>query len=215
MSGIATRYAPALVVLSLLVLAPVLLHSYGDFRDDDCAGADRLVPPALHDAAWEKRDEWMRRHFDAFAWTEGRLPAEAGSPPLRWSIIRSYDPKRLYNRPERQFAGGEIPVSRKLVEAEVEGGVLPVYLPRFQANAASASVPFTAYVLIYDGAVVENPYRAQLEAAPALAFQGSRPMTLLMASGRPTLRELGRTRERAIEWLSQARERYFEVCETS
>ena len=91
------RYVPHLVAILAIALVPIAAHSYLDVRSDECADPLRLAPSSERRLGEESRNLFMQKRFQAVQWKEGRVP---GQPPLAYTIIRSYDAKRVYYLPE-------------------------------------------------------------------------------------------------------------------
>ena len=105
MTPLSPRYVPALLVVLTLTLVPVVVHSYLRVQIDECSEADWLTGPDENSDA--ERVSFMRSTFRAFAWREGELGNN-----VRTVILRSYDAKRLYYRPEYRLMRGSNPFSK-------------------------------------------------------------------------------------------------------
>ena len=69
-----------------------------------------------------------------------------------------------------------------------------------------------AYLLMYEGRAVGNPYIAQLASAPRQLVRGSRPMTLFLVSSHVRSSALEAADAPAWEWLTRAWQKYRAVC---
>ena len=69
-----------------------------------------------------------------------------------------------------------------------------------------------AYVILYDGVPVENPYLTQLLSAPLQIVRGRLPTTLLFVWGYVGETELATAEARATDWLRSALRNYREIC---
>lgn len=200
-----TRYAASMAVICALGLAPVAIHSYGDLRIDDCARPDQLA--SSHD--WERlpetRRERLRLLLGAFTAKEGSIAGGPGEPELEFSVVRSWDPKRLYYRPDHEIIRGLEPTGRGL---ESGPDALPIHVPIYPENAAISA----AYLLVYDGVPMEEPVLEQLARSPRMLLRGARPITLYFAHIRRASAP-GEARRRVRAWLAQAWEHHRSVCE--
>src|SRR5688572_29215597 len=161
-------------------LVPVLVHSYGDSKVEDCSNVDALFPAAaVSGGAATQRNDSMWYQFRAVKWAEGAF-AETDPPlQLEFVIIRSYDPKRLYHRPETYFRNQTS--SSQLVQSITRNtGSMPIHVVRYeQPDRAQVA----AYLLVYNSKAVANPYLAQVAAFPSQLITGAKPMTIFMIFG--------------------------------
>ena len=201
------RYFYALSACLLAALIPVVVHSYLRVEVNDCKGTLFLPQFTPTSISAQKHDAWMRETFQSSQWNEGSF--ERDGLRFDYSIIRSYDPKRLYHHPENYFVDRAFWLSRDLEWVPADSGTLPIHRAYYRQTDPAAVV---AYLLVYRSAPVASPYWAQLRAAPVLLFRGRYPMTLffIQAHGSP-----GRSAEMeniAREWLRSAWENYCSVC---
>ncbi len=207
---LSTRYVPHMAVMILVAMVPIVVHSYLDLRSDECADPVRLAASS----SWrhqKERDAFMRRRLRAHQWKEGKLPTQPGEPAIRYTIVRSYDAKRLYYRIERRLLGAE-PDVQEIVEVEAGSEQLPIRTLRFHPKPGSAGATVPAYLLVYDGRPVGNPYVNQLLAAPLRMLTGRLPMTAFFAASDVHMREMDAVQKRQIEWLVESWHRYREIC---
>lgn len=214
MSGPSTRYAPHIALCCALALIPVGVHAYLGLRSDECARPGTFAPEHAGLSRGQERTQYMLRNFDATQWREGRVPRDGGAPELRYSIVRSYDAKRVYHRPYNVFLRDETPVSQRIERIEVAGGrELPVHLALYAPPRTGSRVQgFAAWMLLYDGEAVESPVLAQLSAALGLAVRGTIPMTLAMVWGRILPAEQASAEASAHAWLARSYAEYRRVC---
>ena len=211
MSLPSTRFARALAGLVALVLVPVVLHSYLGIQRDDCR-APLALAPAEHASALERgRDAWMREHFAASAWREGRIAGASGAPTLSYTVVRSYDAKRVYYRPENTLLRGHNVRARELEWVDAHDVRLPIHRPRYASPGASLRA-VAGYLLVYEGRPVADPYRAQLLAAARQLLGGSAPMTLFFVHGSATVEQVEETELRVRTALREQWERYRSSC---
>jgi hypothetical protein len=205
-----TRYMGSMAVICALGLAPVAIHSYGKLEIDDCARPDQLASRRDWERLPERRRERLRLLLGAFSAREGSIPGEPGEPNLEFSIVRSWDPKRLYYRPDHEIVETFLPTGRELEQLESGPDALPIHVPIYPENAAIHA----AYLLVYDGVAMRDPVLEQMVRSPRMMFRGARPITLYFArvqrAGAPD-----EARRRVRAWLAEAWERHRSVCDPS
>ena len=109
MTPLSSRYQPHIVVLTFLTLIPVTIHSYVKVRDDDCPNPAQLVQELQARASDPGRSERMQFLYDAEQYWEGAVAPGPNGFGLRYAVIRSYNAKRLYYRPEHRYLRGAVP----------------------------------------------------------------------------------------------------------
>lgn len=201
---VSRRYVAALTGLAALALIPVAIHSYAGVRREDCAHPERLFAGGL--PATARRAQAIEQRLDAERWIEGRAAASDGGSTLAYVIARSYDPKRLYYRPERVLLRHE-PAGAELEWAEHDGERVPIHRLRYDVPGLTA-----AYLLVYGGRPVDDPYGEQLRSAPAQLLTGPWPMTLFFVSERGAPSRLEAARRRTRDWLLEGWRRYQSAC---
>jgi hypothetical protein len=220
MTAVSSRRAGALALLCALAAVPVVVHSYRGLQRDDCANPTALIPgPGVSDPALlAERARWFEREFGAFAWREGTVRTPAAVPDLRYVTVRSYDAKRLYYRPQYRLLREASPMRSGLEWLEVDGARIPIHRALYgdagQRGASPGLQPVVAYLLVYRGGPVADPYVAQLRAAPLLLLRGASPMTLFYVQGAAGPDQLEATRAAALEWLAGAWRSYRATCLT-
>lgn len=188
MTAPSTRHVFAIATLVTLAAVPVIAHHWGDLRRDPC--------PALRvelARAAETRDDrtllaGIARRFLERTGIDGSylaepIPLSEGSS-LFFVTVQTWDPKSVYHRPAAALVHGDRATERLIEEVEHDGERLPLHRALYgDADPRSGTRAVAAYLLIYEGHLVANPYLAQLRAAPREVFAGSAPMTLLFAGG--------------------------------
>lgn len=210
MTGLSRRYAPHLVALCAVALAAVVVHSWVGVGRDDCARPEAFL--RTDGDADARRQRFMRDAFEAFAWREGRIESKQQRASLSWSIVRSFQPRRLYYQPEMALYALR-PMRRSLEWLERDGERLPLHRAWYRADPATGATFVVAYLLIYRGQPVANGVRAQLGSAPALLVSGAAPMTLLIVGGTASGGEVAETEALAQDWLSANWRSYRFACE--
>jgi hypothetical protein len=150
----------------------------------------------------------MRERFESSQWGEGSFFRDGVR--FDFSIIRSYDAKRLYHRPENSLVDHAFVVQSRGIEwVRADSGALPIHRAYYGDTDPAILV---AYLLVYRFSPVASPYWPQLRAAPIEIFSGRRPMTLFLiqARGSPgSLREMEKVEQ---EWLLSSWEKYRFAC---
>ena len=208
MIRLSLRYVRPLSACLLLALIPVVVHSYLQIEIDDCKVPRALVPESAQAShSGGSRDALMRQRFQSSQWDEGSFFRDG----LRFdfSIIRSYDAKRLYHRPETSLVEHEVVERRGIEWVPADSGALPIHRAYYDDTDPAIVV---AYLLVYRSSPVASPYWPHLRAAPVELVSGRRPMTLffIQARGSPgRLREMEKVER---EWLPSSWEKYGSAC---
>jgi len=208
MTRLSLRYLYPLSACLLLALIPVVVYSYLNVRIDDCKAARVFVPQSMPASdSSRKRDAWMRKQFEASQWHEGSFVKDGQR--FDFSILRSYDAKRLYHRPENYFVDRAFVRERGIEWVATDSGAVPIH--RVYYDDPSAAV-LLAYLLVYRSSPVANPYWAQLRAAPVELFSGRTPMTLFLIQARGTSGSLPVMENVGREWLLSSLGNYRSAC---
>jgi len=209
MTLLSVKYLRSLSVCFFAALIPVVLHSYFHVKIDDCKAPSALISgPASASDNGGKRDAFMRDRFESSQWQEGSFSKDGLQ--FNFSVVRSYDAKRLYHRPENSFVEHSAIVDRRDLEwVEGNSGKLPIHRAYYGDTDPAILV---SYILVYHSSPVASPYSAQLRAAPVELISGPRPMTLFLiqAHGSPTSLQEMEKLER--EWLLASWEKYRSAC---
>jgi hypothetical protein len=209
MTPLSRRFIRPLLLVMIPVSVPVLVHSYGDSKAEDCSNVDALFPAAgLSGGAGTERNSSMWYQFRAVKWAEGAF-AETDPPlQLEFVIIRSYDPKRLYHRPETYFRQ-QTSNSQLMKSITRNTGSMPIHVVRYEQPELAQVV---AYLLVYNSKAVANPYLAQVAAFPSQLITGAKPMTSFLILGSAPRTAAQTLEDRAAAWLADAWERYESAC---
>lgn len=171
---ISTRWSVPTAILLALALVPTAIHGYFGYVVEDGRRAARVEPvlAGMTSRPTDRSDEWMARKFDSADWSERWYgPGTA----LRLSVVRSYDPKKLYHHPELAISYREMRVGAS------QRTTLPgrTGVPVVAVRAADDQPGVAVYALHYGDEFVGNPYVFQARQAVELLFTGRRPMTLI------------------------------------
>ncbi len=170
---ISARLMPAACVCLALALVPTLIHSYaGEPSGDGRAAA--AVPATLGEfrsVASDRGADWGRRRFDSDDWIERDY--SNGSPRLRLTVVRSYDPKSLYHHPELAVAYGQPfePVHTRALASRPD---IPVHVLEPGPDGEARGL----YVLHYTDRFVDDPLMFQVRTAGELLVSRRKPMTM-------------------------------------
>jgi hypothetical protein len=209
MMRLSRQYVAPLSGCLLVALVPVVVHSYLRVEKSDCRNPEALlsVSSPASDAA-RKRDSWMRERFESAQWHEESFVRDG----LRFDVtmIRSYDAKRLYHRPENSLVARSLLVEKRGIEwAPAASGPLPIHRAYYSNPESDVLV---GYLLVYRSSPVASPYVAQMQAAPVELFAGRYPMTLFFIQGRGSPGSLGKMESIARDWLVSAWAKYRSTC---
>jgi hypothetical protein len=150
--------------------------------------------------------------YDAEQFWEGAVDPRTNRFGLEYAVIRSYNAKRLYYRAEYRYLGGAGPNSHATEWIDYAETRLPIHRSFYPSMALGRSKRILAYLLVYEGRAVGNPYVAQLTSAPRQLVGGSRPMTLFLVSGEVRSSDFEAAEADAREWLKRAWQKYSAVC---
>ncbi len=208
MTRLSLRYLYPLSACLLLALIPVVVHSYLHAEIDDCKAPWALAPQSAQASdSGGRRDAMMRERFESFQAQEGSFLRNG----LRFdfSIIRSYDAKRLYHRPETSLVEHAIVERREIEWVPEASGALPIHRVYYGDTDPAILV---AYLLVYHSSPVASPYWPQLRAAPIELFGGRRPMTLFLIQARGSPGSLQDVEKVERDWLLSSWEKYRSAC---
>jgi hypothetical protein len=203
------RYALHAVALLLVPLFPVAIHSYGRYDTDDCANVQALLGPVAIEGAEDTRGAWMKRVFSAVQWKEASLPPAGSSAQFKTSVIRSYDPKKLYHHPESGLIQKASLNSRGTESIEINSESIPIQRVYY---AAADRATIVAYMLVYGSRPVANPYVAQFTALARQLRRGRMPMTMFFISGTGPLSQETVMEQQAKQWLADSWQQYRAAC---
>jgi hypothetical protein len=212
MIRVSTRYAPHVLVLLGLVAIPTWLHHAGRFEVDDCADPGALLRQV--DGSWPDAvvaDRYTRIWGEG-NWSHGsaRLPSGAGR--LEYVIVRSFDPKALYHVPESSVMSQRADERRLEMLRDGDSTLPAQYLVARPTNPSDRRASLAAYLLVYNGKAVSNPYWEQLVTAPLQFVTGRRPMWLFFVSARVRPKHQAEAEEALSDWLLASWERYRLQC---
>ncbi len=210
MIRVSSRFLPALAAILALAAVPVIVLGASDRRWENCAD-----PAALREVIWTAGGESAREleHLyrdGIFQWTRGTLGGGGGAvSPVTYQILRSDDALNLYQEPTEFLSAPMDPESFETRWVKVDGESVPIGVT---ASTSRDWIRLSFQIAIYNGRPIASLIGPQLSGVAAQLVHGSRPLTLLMASGlvRPDLIE--RLEEPAISWLTEAWRTYRSVC---
>ena len=209
MTRLSLRYVRPLAACFLLALIPVVMHSYIHAEIDDCKAPGAFISQSVQAShSGGSRDATMREQFQSSQWNEGSFFRDGVR--YDFSIVRSYDAKQLYHRPENKLVEHTLIVDRRGIEwVHADSGTLPIHRAYYGDTGPAVMV---AYVLVFRSSPVAGPYWPHLRAAPVELLTGARPMTLFLIQARgprasfPEMENVGR------EWLLSSWEKYCSAC---
>lgn len=201
--------APGLGLVTL-ALVPVGWLGLADRRHDDCANPALLLQAhRIRGTAqsWERRGRYEPHLVQ---WTDGAMEERDGSYPVRFRIVRSYDPTEFYGTPGRYFhryATPEDPTEIRWLD--VDGERIPIH----QRIETSTGVPVLfQYLLVFGGRPVRNVFLSGAAAAGRQLRHGTLPVTLLLTFGADERSSLGAIQRISDDWLRAAWRHYRESC---
>lgn len=216
MIALSTRYARALLLLLALALVPILSEEIWPRRHDDCRQPDMLnltlaIPGSTPQRRSDRIEEEKRsnRREGVLQWTRG----DVGNPedpdtPLRFSIVRSFDPARA--SPRWVLDGAFDPETNELRHVASEAGTLPVHIAIDRTRQPTRLI---AWTWVYDGSPTERVFPALLRGAPVRLVSGATPLTLLMVDGTTAGDDTGDVGAVATQWLADAWSHMARYCQ--
>lgn len=208
MTRLSLHYVRPLSACLLLALVPVVVHSYIQVEIDDCKAPQSFTSASAQAPdAGGPRAAAIRERFQSFQLREGGFVRDGQQ--FDFTIIRSYDAKRLYHRPETSLVEHAIADTRGIQWVPTDSGILPIHRVYYGDTDPAIMV---AYVLVYRSSPVASPYWPQLRAAPVELFSGRRPMTLFFIQARGTRRRLSAMEKVGREWLLSSWANYRSAC---
>lgn len=211
MRWLSRRWAPHLCILLSIAMLPVALHAYVGVESDDCAHAMAVAPRWSPGDPPTADEAYIDERMQPLQWRAG-VVADADGTALNYTIARGFDAKRIYYRPEYKLVRDARPSSYEIGWIDVDGERVPVHRPIYSQALRSPLIGVAAYVILYDGVPVENPYRSQLLSAPLQIVRGRLPATLLFVSGFVLASEFEAAEKLAQDWLEAALRNYREIC---
>ena len=171
------RYATIVLALLGIALVPTLIHSYVGATVVDGRTATTAVADVegFSSADTKRKAGWGEHEFSSDDWTERSYGLRGEEVVL--TVVRSYDPKKLYHHPELSIADRKAAFTRYSTMRLPGRGDMPVHV--LQSDRSQSALAL--YVLDYDGRFVEDPIRFQLLTAGQLLFSGRKAMTLFFA----------------------------------
>ena len=205
MIPLSRRYLPQITIALLLTSIPVVVHSYIELTAADRVNFSDLCAISGSEQDRESTGRRLKDLFGQVEWCHGSLGTQIPSAPLDFWIMRSYDPKKLYHLPDTGLVRGAAPSRRTTEWVDLGDERVPIHRAYY---AEEEPAVFAAYLLIYNGEPVANPYLAQLASFPLQLLRGTSPMNLLFVSGRGPRGSLEQMEQVGIAWLMQSLERY-------
>jgi hypothetical protein len=218
MSGVSWRFVPHVAILAILVAIPSLLHSRGTYLYSDCDHPE-LLRPLLRQPYMDDVIEADRRHANLERaagehgdWVEGSWLADNGLR-VHWHMVRSFDPKGIYHRPQRQLLEGGSLQDVRVAAVEVDGQSIPVHWNDYEYGLSrERERVYAAFLLVYGGRAVAHPILRHLSTAPIQLVRGRWPMTRYFAFVRTEPSREEEARAAVDEWLAQQWRNYSLVC---
>jgi hypothetical protein len=158
-------------------------------------------------ASGGNRDARMRERFQSSQWHEGSFVKNGLR--FEFSIVRSYDVKRLYYRPEGGLVGDRMVEKRQIEWISTKSDALPIHRVYYSNTDPARAV---AYLLMYRSSPVASPYCPQLRSAPLELFSGRHPMTLFLIQTRGPASSLREMEVAEREWLLASWDKYRSAC---
>jgi len=210
MNSVSTRCAPALIAILLPAVVVMLVQQTLRSPVDDCADPSALIALDAALGTTNTKESFDKHDEIRIQWTEGSIPVDAPHiDPLRFRIVRSYNPKPLYRAPENFLPERIDKDWGELVRVEADGIELPVHKVYGHDDA---DVLLGSYLFIYDSHPVEDPYATQLRDVVGQLISGGHPLTLVAISGNARGDRFAIADRAALDWLERFWKHYQAVC---
>ena len=205
------RYVRPLGLLLAVAAVPVIAHSVIGITAETCADPEALISGLDAPEPSLERAEFLRSSMHVSEFAEGSAVPPRGGAALDYLVLRSWDPKRLYHRPEQRLLKGVIATGTRLEWVDAGDRSLPIQSVEYEQLLMAQHKPVAAYLLVYAGEPVSNPYWAQIASSLRELLLGKQPMTLyfVYGSGGPDAQAV---EERVRAWLVDAWRRHRSVC---
>ena len=142
-------------------------------------------------------------------WSEGEVDNPASRKhPLRFQILRTTDPREIYERPIRFLDTQLEPEQRRVEWREVAGVELPIHVIR---DHTSTPAHVVAYLLVHGTQPVETPLWSVLGDLWATLRGGHQPLTLFLIDGAAAHRN-DTAEPAAIAWIERAYAYFAKSC---
>ena len=211
MIPVSFRYVRPVGLLLALASVPVIAHSVFGLASETCADPKTLLAGFDAPEPSPARAEFLRSVMHMSEFAEGSVTRDGRTTGLDYLVLRSWDPKRLYHRPEQRLLKGVVAKGTRWEWLETGDRRLPIQTVEYEKLLVTQSKPVAAYLLVYDGEPVSNPYWAQLRSSMSQLVWGKQPMTLYFVYGGRG-RDPGETEAHIRSWLIDAWRRHRSVC---
>ena len=206
------RYVRPLGLVLALASVPVLVHSYIGVAAESCADPEALLSGVEATQPSASRAEFLRSEMHASAFAETLVAGSQEGSGFRSLVLRSWDPKRLYHRPAQRLLKGSVVKGTHWEGLDSDDGKLPIQVVDYEDLIISGHAPVAAYLLVYAGEPVSNPYLAQLRSSLRQLVFGKQPMPLYFVYAEPGRDPAGLMEARVKSWLVDAWHRHRRAC---
>ena len=170
---ISSRYAVWVTVILMIVLIPIVTHSYLNLKEDDGLSVKKInfVLTDYESMPTNRMPGWGKDTFGCEDWIE-RTYSDVAGKKFRLFVGRSFDHKRLYHHPELVLSYGKDLRDESVVWFAGQDKI-PVKLLKNETGSSMVAI-----VLLYDGKFIENPILYQIKNALQELMGAKKPMTL-------------------------------------
>jgi hypothetical protein len=212
------RYVPHVAVVVTLSAVLVLLQAHGRYNRDRCENVAALFPVAAapYDDGDSKAERRRRVHERAAGesgrWSEGSVEVAPGLR-LNYTIVRSFNPRRVYHQPGRNLATDVRTRHESIERIEDDGRSVALHRIQFETGGRRGDKEVVAaYLLVHRGEAVASPILTQLRGAVSQFVSGRRPMTRYLVFARVPPARRAEAEQATRVWLLEAWRRHQRAC---
>lgn len=198
MTALSPRFAVAAMVLFIVSAIPVWFHQTQAPTYDSCADPDAFfLAPKLGGATMRMPQPRNRTSISV----EGRMYTKASSP-LNVIVFRTHESSRFYASPMSfGFDSMAYIIPREIRWLEIDGDVLPVH---WSSYIMEGRVYIEAYLYVQGEQPIRHPLQSGLRLAAAQLVEGTRPLTVMIASADGDADDSPALSRATEEWFTQA-----------
>jgi hypothetical protein len=208
--ALSSRFVLGIAALAALAAIPVAIHANHRTDVDDCGDPAALRAALLIPGSRPELGDPKHRAGELMRATGTIEPALSRfAPPLRYAIVRSFEPAEITHSPGRIVDGHLEAQKQELRWIERGDERLPVHWLEEHTRGMPA---FAGFFFVYENRAVASPYRTLLGSALRRLTGGPRPISVFVVGGTTPASLVDEAQQQAEDWLFAAWSHYREVC---